>query len=288
MVLDTLIQSTINGILMGAIYGLIVLGLSIIFGVMNVVNFAHGDFVMFSMYLAFMVGSTLKWDAVFTSVITVPIIFVFGLLVYYLMINRTLRESYVVQLAVTVGLFTLMRAAALLIWQGWPRGLSYSIVQGSITIGKYQLLTSRLLAAVISVIFFALVALFLNKTWAGKAMRAASDDLDVASLMGVNFKWTYALTFAIGSALTAVAGSLLMSFQTVDPYGGIRFGLLSWCILALAGLGTIPGVLISGIIIGVAESVEMAFYDPRASYIAVYAIFILVLWLKPRGLFGRK
>jgi len=119
-------------------------------------------------------------------------------------------------------------------------------------------------------------------------MRAASDDLDTASLMGVNYRRTYALTFAIGSALTAVAGGLLMSFQQTDPVGGIRFGFLSWCVLALAGLGSIPGLIVGGVIVGIAETLSMSFFDPRSRLLAIYAIFILVLWLKPRGLFGRK
>ncbi|MCL4560179.1 MAG: branched-chain amino acid ABC transporter permease [Chloroflexi bacterium] len=286
--IETATQSVITGTMMGIIYALIALGLSIIFGVMNVVNFAHGDFVMLAMYLSFTVGTLFAWDAVITPVITVPLLFVFGLITYYLLIDRTLRQMYVVQLAVTVGLQILMRSAALIIWQAQPRALQYSFIQGNIEIGPYSILTSRLVGAVVSLIFIGGIAYFLNKTWSGKAMRAASDDLDVASLMGVNYHRTYALTFAIGAALTAVAGGLLMSFQQTDPQGGVRFGLLSWCVLALAGLGSLPGLIVSGIIVGIAETFAISFIDPRARLLAVYAIFILVLWLRPRGLFGRK
>lgn len=285
---ETLVQSIITGVMMGAIYALIALGLSIIFGVMNVVNFAHGDFVMFSMYLSYMVGTTLVWDAVTTPLITVPILFIFGLIVYYLLIDRTLRQLYVVQLAVTVGLQIFMRSAALILWKAQPRALQWSIIQGNFQLGPFTILTSRLIAALVSLLFIAGTAYFLNKTWPGRAMRAASDDLDAASLMGVNYRRTYALTFAIGAALTAVAGGLLMSFQQTDPTGGVRFGLLSWCILALAGLGSLPGLLVSGIIVGIAETTALSFFDPRSRLLAIYAIFILVLWLKPKGLFGRK
>jgi branched-chain amino acid transport system permease protein len=106
--------------------------------------------------------------------------------------------------------------------------------------------------------------------------------------MGVDFRRTYALAFGLGSSLTAIAGGLLMTFQQVDPTMGLRFGLLSWCILALAGLGSIPGLLISGVIIGVGESLVMSFWDPRARSLVIYLIFILVLWFRPRGIFGRK
>jgi branched-chain amino acid transport system permease protein len=286
--IQTATQGIITGIMVGAIYALIALGLSIVFGVMNVTNFAHGDFVMLSMYLSYTIGAALAWDAVATPLITVPALFIFGLVVYYLLIDRTLRQMYVVQLAITVGLQILMRSLALIIWKAQPRALEYSFIQGNINIFGFSILTSRLFAAVVSLIFIAGFAYFFNKTWAGMAMRAASDDLDVASLVGVNYHRTYALTFAIGSASTAIAGGLLMSFQQTDPTGGMRFGLLSWCVLALAGLGSLPGLIVAGIIVGVVESLTVSFFDPRARLLAIYLIFILVLWLRPRGLFGRR
>lgn len=286
--MDTLIQSLVNGALMGVIYALIALGLSIVFGVMNVVNFAHGDFVMLSMYFTFWVGTLWTLDAVVTPIVTVPLLFVFGLLTYYLLIDRTLRQKYVTQIAVTVGLMTLLRALAQMAWQAQPRALPYSIIQGDIQLGGITVLASRLITALVSALAIFGVYLFLSKTWPGRAIRAASDDLDAASLAGVNYKQTYALTFGLGSALTALAGGLLMSFQQVDPTMGIRFGLLSWCVLALTGLGSIPGLLISGVIVGAAESLAMTYWDPRARSLVVYLIFVLVLWLRPRGLFGRK
>ncbi len=274
--------------MMGCIYGLIALGLSLIFGVMNIVNFAHGDFVMLSMYFTFFVGSYLTLDAVFTPLVTMPLLFGFGVLVYFLMIDRTLRERFVVQVAVTVGLMTLLRALAQLVWAARPRALQFSLIQGNIPLGDVRVLMSRLVSALVSVAAVFAVYLFLNRTWRGRSIRAASDDVDAASLMGVNFRWTYAFAFALGSAITALAGGLLMTFQQVDPTMGLRFGLLSWCIIALSGLGSIPGLLISGMIVGTAESLAMGLWDPRAGSLSVYLIFVVILWLRPRGLFGRK
>jgi branched-chain amino acid transport system permease protein len=281
-------QGVLTGTLMGVIYALIALGLSIVFGIMNVTNFAHGDFVMLAMYLSYFVGSAFAWDAVITPVITGPLMFIFGLITYYLLLDSTLRQMYVVQLAVTVGLQILMRSLALIIFQAQPRALQYSFIQGNIQFGGFEILTSRLFSAVISLIFIGGIAYFLNKTWSGKAMRAASDDLDTASLMGVNYHRTYGLTFAIGASITAVAAGLLMSFQQTDPQGGVRFGLLSWCVLALAGLGSIPGLVVAGIIVGIIESLTMSFFGSRSELLGIYAVFILVLWLRPRGLFGRR
>lgn len=285
---DTIVQNLINGAMMGCIYALITLGLSIIFGVMNIVNFAHGDFVMLSMYFTFWAGTWLGIDAVWTPFLTFPLLFLIGVLTYRAIVHRTLRQHYVTQIAVTVGLQLFLRAFAQIAWEAQPRALPYSIIQGQITIGGYQILLSRLISAIISFLVIVAVYFFLTKTWPGRAMQAASDDVDVAALVGVDYRRTHALTFGLGSALTAIAGGLLMSFQQVDPTMGIRFGLLSWAILALAGLGSIPGLLISGIIIGVAEALSMTLWDPRARSLVVYVIFIMVLWVRPRGLFGRK
>jgi branched-chain amino acid transport system permease protein len=240
------------------------------------------------MYFTFWIGSLWGIDAVATPLITFPLLFLFGLVTYYLMIHRTLRQKYVTQIAVTVGLMTLLRAVAQIIWKAQPRALPYSIIQGNFVLGGYTIMLSRLVSALASVASILLVHLFLSRTWPGRAIRAASDDLDAASLAGVNYAWTYALAFGLGSALTAVAGGVLMAFQQVDPTMGLRFGLLSFCILALAGLGSTLGLLISGVIVGIAESLAMGLWDPRARSLVVYLIFVVVLWLRPRGLFGRK
>jgi branched-chain amino acid transport system permease protein len=286
--LINILQNLLDGSLMGCVYALIALGLSLIFGVMNIVNFAHGDFVMLSMYLTFWVGSYFTIDAVATPIITIPLLFGFGVLVYFAIIEKTLRERFVVQVAVTVGLMTFLRALAQIVWEARPRALPFSIIQGNFHIAGFTVLLSRLISALASILSVFAVALFLSRTWLGRSIRAASDDVDAAALMGVNIRWTYAFAFALGSALTALAGGLLMSFQQVDPTMGLRFGLLSWCILALSGLGSVAGLLISGIIVGTAESLAMGFWDPRARSLIVYLIFVIILWLRPRGLFGRK
>jgi branched-chain amino acid transport system permease protein len=287
--LTLVMQSLLNGVLMGFVYALIALGLSIVFGVMNLSNFAHGEFVMLAMYSTFWVSVLGGVDAVVTAVITFPLLFLFGALTYYAVLDRTLQGPFVTRLAVTVGLMTLFRAVAQLLWTPQARALPYSIIQGNLDIGGgLVIIQSRLISAAISMVAIFGVYLFLEKTWPGRAMRAASDDVEAASLMGVNYRRVYALAFGLGSAVTAIAGALLMTFQQVSPIVGLRFGLVSWTVMCLAGLGSIPSMLISGVLVGVTESVAMAFWDPKARSIVVYTIFILVLALKPRGLFGKK
>lgn len=282
-------QSLLNGVQMGLVYALIALGLSIVFGVMNLSNFAHGEFVMLAMYATFWVAVFGGVDAVVTVVITFPLLFLLGALMYYVVLDRTLQGPFVTRLAVTVGLMMLFRAVAQLLWTPQPRALPYSIIQGNIQIGGgLVLIQSRLISAAISVLAIFGVYLFLDRTWPGRAMRAASDDVEAASLMGVNYRRVYAIAFGLGSGVTAIAGALLMTFQQVDPVVGLRFGLVSWTVMCLAGLGSIPSLLISGVIVGVTEALAMAFWDPKARSIVVYTMFILVLALKPRGLFGKK
>jgi branched-chain amino acid transport system permease protein len=220
--------------------------------------------------------------------ITFPILFLIGIVIYYTIIRRTLRHSYVVQIAATVGLQYLLRGLAQVFFQAQPKALQSSILRGSFLVGNITVINSRLVSAVISLLVILAVSIFLSKTWAGRAIRAASDDLDVSSLVGVNYQRTYAISFGLGTALTAIAGGLLMTFQQVSPVMGVSFGLLSYVVLAFAGLGSTIGLLLSGVIIGSAEALATAFWDPRARLLVVYLIFIIVLWLRPRGIFGRK
>ncbi len=284
-----LAQSLVNGTLMGFVYALIALGLSIVYGVMNLSNFAHGEFIMLSMYATYWVALSWGIDAVLTPVVTVPLMFLFGILVYYLLLDRILDRAYVTRLAVTVGLMTFLRAIAQLLWKANPRALPYSIIQGHFrTGGGLVIIESRLVSAIVSVIALFGVNLFLERTWPGRAMRAASDDVEAASLMGVDYRRVYALALGLGAAMTAVAGGLLMTFMQVDPQAGLRYGLVSWCVMCLAGLGSIPSMLISGVLVGIAESVSMAFWDPNARSVVVYTLFLVVLAMRPRGLFARK
>jgi branched-chain amino acid transport system permease protein len=274
---------------MGVVYALIALGLSIVYGVMNLSNFAHGEFIMLAMYATYWVSVGRGIDAVLTPILTVPLLFVFGYVVYYVLLDRILHRAYVTRLAVTVGLMTFMRAMAQLLWKANPRALPYSVIQGNIPIGEdLVIIVSRLVSALVSIVAIFGVYLFLEKTWPGRAMRAASDDVESASLMGVDYRRVYAIALGLGAAMTAVAGGLLMTFMQVDPQVGLRYGLVSWCVMCLAGLGSIPSMLISGVLVGVTESVSLAFWDPNARALVVYTFFLVVLALRPRGLFARK
>jgi len=283
-----LLQNLINGVLLGLLYSLVALGLSLIFGVMGIINFAHGDFVMLAMYLTYVLAIALGVEGVTTIVITMPLFFLVGVVVYKLLIERVLGASPLIQIAVTVGLLMFLRNIALAIWHAEPRGLPYSILQQTIIIGGYVIPLSRLIAAAVSLVALFLVHILLTRTRFGIAVRATADDREAAGLMGINVKRVYATTFGLGLSLVALAGALIMTFSRADPYIGILYGLLSWCIVAMGGLGGVTGVLFSGLIIGVIEAIGISMVKAGARELFIYLTFLLILWLRPRGIFARK
>jgi branched-chain amino acid transport system permease protein len=282
------VQSIIFGLIMGGIYALVAIGLALVFGVMNVINFAHGDFVMLAMYITYFLSIMLTLDPVLVPLLTMPLFFIFGIGVYFGTLHKIIKGPALSQIAVTVGLLVLLRNLTLALWRAEPKAIEYTAIAGNFYVGPFIFPMSRLISAIISVATLILLHLFLTRTKMGLAIRATADDSDAASLFGVNVRNVYAVTFGLGTALIALAGALIMTFQQVNPLSGLLFGLLSWVIVAMGGLGGVVGVFFSSVILAVAESIGITFWDPRAREIIIYLIFILVLWVRPTGLFGRR
>jgi branched-chain amino acid transport system permease protein len=283
-----ILQNIVFGVLLGSIYALAAIGLSLMFGVVNLTNFAHGDFIMLAMYISYFIGISLYLDPIMTPLISVPLFFLLGIAVYLTIFHKIIRAPPLSQIAVTVGLLVLLRNFALAVWHAEPKSISKTVLGWSFRIGPILVPADRLTGMIISVATFIVLYLFLNKTRTGIAMRALADDLDSAALMGVNVRNLNMLTCALGIGIVALAGSILMTFQPVNPLTGLIYGLLTWSIMAMAGLGGVSGVLLSGIIFGIADAFTAAFWDPRAREITIYLLFILLLWFKPKGLFGRR
>lgn len=290
MVVDPtlLVQNIVNGIFMGLIYSLVALGLALIFGVMDIINFAHGDFVMIGAYLTYLIALLLYVDPTVTLIITMPLFFVLGLAVYKGIIERVLGAEPLIQIAVTVGLLMVLRNLALMIFHAEPRGVPHTVLNFPINIGSITIAASRLVAGIVSLVALLLVHMLLTKTKWGIAMRATADDREVAELMGINVRKVYAITFGLGISLTALAAALIMTFSRADPYLGLLYGLLSWVIVAMGGLGGVVGVLASGLIIGVIEAIGVSIVSAGARELFIYLTFFLILWFRPRGLFGRR
>ena len=243
---------------------------------------------MLSMYTTYLISTYGGLDTVFTPLVSFPIFFIVGLAVYRGLIDKTLKAPAWTQITMTVGLMIFLQAVADIVFTAKPKSISYSIINGGVNFGEYIISIPVFFSAIVSLIVIILIHFFLTRTYIGLSIRSVSDDSEAASLCGMNVKKIYGLSFGLGLGLITIAGALLMIFQQVNPLMGVRYAILSWCTVVLAGLGSIFGLIISGIIIGVAESFAMAYWVPMARTLVVFIIFILILWIRPEGLFGRK
>ena len=281
-------QLIISGILLGGIYALIAMSLTLVFGVLRVINFAHGDFVMMSMYLSYALYVFLGWEPYYSVVVVAAIMFLFGVISERLIIKRTISAPHVVQVFATFGLAILLQNAALLIWKGNMRSVSLPYADTVLKIGKVSVpFTSVVVVGVVFLITAALFV-FLKYTYPGKAIRSTAQNRTVAMLMGVNVNRVYRFTFAIGAMLTGVAGSLLVLIYPVFPLVGLNFILPVFVIVVLGGLGSVPGAFIASFIIGLAETLSGYFISPSMKQAVIFVLFIVILVIKPSGLLGKK
>lgn len=284
--LDLIIQSLFDGIFMGFLYSLVALGLSLVFGVMGIINFAHGDFVMIAAYLTWVVANFFRAEPLETSLITIPLFFIVGALLYYILIRPLLGKEPLIQIAVTVGLGYVLQNIALIYFRAEPRSSPSTIFNSYIRLGIINVHIAKLLAAVLSLSVIILLHYMLTRTWFGLAIKATAYNKEAAILMGINVDKVYMVVFGIGIALTALASSIWMTYGQVNPYLGNSFNLVSWVIIALAGLGGVKGVVASSIIVGVVSALTMNTISPSIQSAVAYIVFLVVLWFKPRGLFG--
>jgi branched-chain amino acid transport system permease protein len=289
-----ILEDTINGILMGSIYGLAALGLTLIFGVLKVINFAHGSLLMVGMYVAY-------WAVVLTGLhpyvallIVVPVMFMFGYLLQDIIIKpifkaeKDVREPITV-IIVTTGVWYILDNLALLVFGPQYRNIQDNPLRGKmLEFGDLMISVPKLWGFCAAVASAAAIYLFLQKTRMGRAVRATSLDRDAASLQGINQYKIYNIAFGIGTALAGVAGVTLVPFYNIFPSVGVLFDIKCFIIVVLGGLGSIGGALLGGMIVGVIESVGPQFMAATWTEAIVYGLFLVFLFLKPSGLFGVK
>ncbi len=289
-----ILEDTINGILMGSIYGLAALGLTLIFGVLKVINFAHGSLLMVGMYVAFWAVALTGLHPYVALLIVVPVMFLFGYLLQDLIIKpifkaeKDVREPITV-IIVTTGVWYILDNLSLLIFGPQYRNIQDNPLRGKmIELGDMMISVPKLWGFCAAVACAAAVYVFLQKTRMGRAVRATSLDRDAASLQGINQYKIYNIAFGIGTAVAGVAGVTLVPFYNVFPSVGVLFDIKCFIIVVLGGLGSIGGALLGGMIVGVIESVGPQFMAATWTEAIVYALFLVFLFLKPSGLFGVK
>ena len=280
-------QIIANGLLMGFIYALVAVGLTLTWGVMDVTNFAHGEMLMLSMYCAFWMFELFTIDPLFSIPISAFAIFLLGILIYKIIIKKVLGGNGLSALLATFGLSMLLKNFAQFVWTPNFRYINGAMV----TDKKIQLATiiigmPQLAAAIGSVVMTLLIIYFMNKTTTGKAIQATALNRDTASLMGIDTDKIYAITFGLSGACVGVAGALMASFFPVYPQSGALYSILAFVIVALGGFGNIKGALYAGLIIGLTEAVGGYFLGTQFKYALVFLIYLIVIQVRPKGLFG--
>jgi branched-chain amino acid transport system permease protein len=283
----TILQLAINGLLLGGMYGLISIGLTLIFGVLEIVNFAHGEFLMISMYVAFWLFQLYGIDPYLSMLIILPVFFLIGIAVQRITIQPILNAPPLNQIFMTVGLSMVLQNAALFVWTADYRTVKTSY--SALTLKTAGLIISfpRLLAFLLAMALIAALLIFLKRTYTGKAIRALAQERKAAMLMGINVYRTYQIAFGIGIACVGAAGAMLMPVYFVFPSVGSLFVLIAFVVVILGGYNSLVGSLVGGLIIGIVEAFSGFFISPHLKEAIYFVIFILILLFKPTGLFGR-
>ncbi len=286
--MNLVLQLLISGILLGGLYGLLSVGLTLIFGVLKVINFAHGEFVMLGMYVTLALSTFLRVDPFLSLPLVLICFFFFGILINYLILRRTVDAPHVVQIFATVGLSIVLSNAALIIWNSDYRYLKTSYSESMLYLGTSVISVPRLLTFLVALLLTFMLFFLIKKTYIGKAIRATAQNRVSATLMGINTNRIFMITMGIGTACVAVAGNLLMQMYPVNPSTGISFATIAFVVVVLGGLGSLPGALVGGIIVGVIETFSGFYIGTDLNQIAYFVIFVVILVIRPWGLFGVK
>lgn len=278
----------ITGISLGGIYALIALGYTMVYGIAKMLNFAHGDVIMIGGYVAFTAMSTMHYPVWISIIISIAVCIVLGVIIEKIA-YKPLREASPLAILITaIGVSYFLQNLALLIFGSAAK--SFTSVVPKMNLGTALNITGETVVTIIVTVVIAVsLTLFVNKTKSGKAMLAVSEDKGAAQLMGINVNNTISLTFAIGSGLAAVASVLLCStYPQISPYTGAMPGIKAFTAAVFGGIGSIPGAMVGGIILGIIESLSKAYISSQLSDAIVFAVLILILLVKPTGLFGKK
>ena len=274
------------GVLLGGIYALVSVGLNLIFGVIRIVNFAQGEFVMLGMYGTYAAYSTLGLDPYVALVVVLPALFVLGAVVQRLIL-APLRNEPSMQIFATFGLLLLLQNLVLAATRGTAYSVTSAVAQTSVDIAGVQVGLVRLVALGAATAVAVVLGLFLKRSMLGRAIRAVAQDRAAARLMGIDVDRIYMLTFGIGAALAGLAGCLLTPIYSLSPQIGTSFILPAFAVVVLGGLGSVLGAYVGGFLVGLTEALAGYYLDPALKYAVLFAVFIAVLIVRPSGLFGQ-
>jgi branched-chain amino acid transport system permease protein len=284
--MQILLQQLVNGVLIGLVYSLLAIGLTLIWGVMNVLNFAHGEFLMIGMFLSYWLYMLAGVDPLFSIPLNAAALFLLGIFTYRFIISKVMTGPPLAQLVVTFGVSIFLANFAAFIWTPNYRSIGHTLLSGTWQISGIILSVPKVVSSIGSILTSVALFWFLRHTRTGKAILAVEMDREAALIMGINTERINSLSFGIGSALVGVAGALLATHYYIYPFVGGTFGLICFCIVALGGFGSIEGAFIAGIIVGVAQTVGGYIFDPAYKLAIVFLIYLITVWIRPQGLMG--
>jgi branched-chain amino acid transport system permease protein len=287
MTFDILLQTLASGVLIGLIYALVAIGLTMIFGVMDIVNFAHGEFLMLGMYSSFWLFALYALDPLLTLPLTVIMLFAGGVLLYKTVIVRIINAPMLSQIFTTFGIMILLRGVAQFLWKPDFRSIENSAVSGSVRFAGIQVGQPQLVAGIGAILITGIIWFFLHRTRLGVALEATAADKEAARLMGIDSHRMFALAWGIGAACAGAAGALLATFFPIFPDVGATFILIAFVVVNLGGFGSVSGAFWAGILVGVIEVMGGLLIGPQYKTAIVLVLFLAVLMFRPQGLMGK-
>jgi len=307
--LENFLQALVAGLLTGSIYGLMCVGLSLIFGVMRVINFAHGDFMMLGMYVAYYAFGLLGVHAIFgatlgpyvAALLAGPVIFLAGVLVHRLLISQvtgmrgsTLQsEGHYAQLILTLGIALILQNGGLYLFGSTPVSIATPLASNAWELGplygdRVEIFVNQgqTVAAAIALVVVVVFVMIMSRSRLGKSLRAAADNPEAATYMGIDVARSHRLAFGFGVAITAIGGGLLASGISFQPYVGLEYVIVMYAGVVLGGLGSVPGAFLGGLTIGLVQQMSTLFLPNQLQNTAIFVVFLFIVLLRPQGLFG--
>ncbi len=279
----------VSGISLGSIYALIALGYTMVYGIAKMLNFAHGDVIMIGGYVAFTAMTTMQFPVWISICISIIACILLGVVIEKIAYKPLRNATPLAILITAIGVSYLLQNVALLIFGSAAKSFTSVVPKFSVNLGGVSIMGETLVTIAATIIIVIALSIFINQTKSGRAMLAVSEDRGAAQLMGINVNSTISLTFAIGSGLAAVASVLLCStYPQISPYTGAMPGIKAFTAAVFGGIGSIPGAMIGGVVLGVIESLSKAYISSELSDAIVFGVLIIVLLVRPTGLFGKK
>lgn len=295
---SVLIQALVTGLLIGGVYSLVAMGLTLIYGVLHIINFAHGALMTVGMYTAFVMVANTGLDPYASIVVVVALLFLIGALIQQFLINPIMEESLEKKLLLTLGLSIFVENLLLVVFTPTPRAVQLPYGQGSLSLGFMDLswpfrpfgavaTLPRTIAFVGALVLAGVLFLLLQRTRFGTAIRAVADNPRGAAMVGVNVERTYLLTFGLGTASAGAAATLVLPFLSLEPTTGEAFNIIAFVVVVLGGMGNVIGALLGGLLIGLVQQVGGVVFPNQSNLLSVFIVFVLALYLRPQGLLGK-